>query len=105
MTTRRAVLGGLAALPIASRVSAQDRGRVVVVGGGYGGATAARFLARAGHDVTLVERDPVFVSCPFSNTVIGGLNGMEAITYDWAGLRADGVRLVQDEGTGLIAQG
>ncbi|GGL63192.1 NAD(P)/FAD-dependent oxidoreductase [Wenxinia marina] len=101
MTTRRTVLAGLAALPLATRVRAQDRGRVVVVGGGFGGATAARFLARAGHNVTLVERDPAFVTCPFSNTVLAGLNPLEAITFDWSGLRADGVTLVQDEATGV----
>lgn len=103
-TDRRTVLKGLgatAALALPQPVSAQDRGRVVVVGGGFGGATAARFLARIGHDVTLVERDQSYVTCPFSNTVLGGMSSMAAITFDYAGLEAEGVRLVRGEAAGV----
>jgi sulfide dehydrogenase [flavocytochrome c] flavoprotein subunit len=47
---------------------------VVVVGGGFGGATAARYLRLWGGnvDVTLVERNASFISCPISNLVVGG---------------------------------
>jgi sulfide dehydrogenase [flavocytochrome c] flavoprotein subunit len=51
-------------------------GHVVVVGGGYGGATVAKYLrmwSEGGVQVTLIERNPTFISCPISNLVIGGL--------------------------------
>jgi NADPH-dependent 2,4-dienoyl-CoA reductase/sulfur reductase-like enzyme len=92
-----ATVAALATLPAAPRVRAQDSGRVVVVGGGFGGATAARWLARMGHLVTLVERDATYLSCPFSNTVLGGLNTLAAITHDREALQADGVKLLQGE--------
>ncbi|HEY3582859.1 MAG TPA: FAD-dependent oxidoreductase, partial [Casimicrobiaceae bacterium] len=64
-------LGAVAALPfISTKALARARPRVVVIGAGYGGATAARYLALWGGDdvdVTLVERDVAFVSCPLSN--------------------------------------
>ena len=54
--------------------------RIVVIGGGFAGATTARFLKRADSrlDVTLVEPNPVFAACPFSNEVIAGLRDMRA---------------------------
>jgi sulfite dehydrogenase len=91
--------GGLALAGCAVAPSGPSIGRVVVVGGGYGGATAARYLRRWGGrvEVTLVERNPSFVSCPMSNLVIGGLQPLSFITRSYDGLRAAGVRLVQDE--------
>jgi NADPH-dependent 2,4-dienoyl-CoA reductase/sulfur reductase-like enzyme len=104
-TNRRDVLKGLgAAALLAHPVRAQDRGRVVVVGGGFGGATAARFLARAGHDVTLIERDAAYVTCPFSNTVLGGMAAMEDITFDLSALSSEGVRVIAGEATGVEGQ-
>ena len=50
-------------------------GRVVVIGGGYGGTTAAKYIrlwSRNRIDVTLVEQNAQFVSCPLSNLVLGG---------------------------------
>jgi sulfide dehydrogenase [flavocytochrome c] flavoprotein subunit len=74
-------------------------GRVVVVGGGFGGTTAARYLKLWGGnvDVTLVERNAAFVSCPLSNLVLGGHKTMADITRGYDGLRALGVKLVQGE--------
>ncbi len=74
-------------------------GRVVVVGGGFGGATAARYLRLWGGDidVTLVERNAEFVSCPMSNLVLGGYRSMAGITRGYGGLAAAGVRVVQGE--------
>jgi sulfide dehydrogenase [flavocytochrome c] flavoprotein subunit len=62
---------------------------VVVVGGGFGGSTAARYLRLWGGnvDVTLVERNPSFVSCPISNLVVGGHKQMADITRGYDGLR------------------
>ena len=74
-------------------------GRVVVVGGGFGGATAARYLKMWGGnvDVTLVERNAEFVSCPISNLVLGGNKQMADITRGYDGLKAMGVKMVQGE--------
>ena len=57
--------------------------RVVVVGGGFSGATAAKYLrlwSEGQVEVILVEPNPVFVSCPISNLVIGGSRGLGEIT-------------------------
>ncbi|WP_172296004.1 NAD(P)/FAD-dependent oxidoreductase [Pseudoruegeria sp. HB172150] len=95
--------GALAAVsPFPARpLRSQDRGRIVVVGGGFGGGTVARFLAVAGHDVTLVERNATFSTCPFSNTVLGGLNDMSAIAFNMKGLAAAGVTVIRREATGV----
>ena len=74
-------------------------GRVVVIGGGFGGASCAKYLRRLSADieVTLVERDSKFLTCPFSNAVLGGLYDMDFITHDYKALSADfGVRVVHD---------
>ncbi len=86
------------ATPGASASGAQ--GRVLVIGGGYGGATAAKYLKKWGGtaiDVTLVEREPVFISCPLSNLVLGGSRRIDELTVTYNGLRTAGVRVVQDE--------
>ena len=76
-------------------------GHVVVVGGGYGGATVAKYLrmwSEGGVQVTLIERNPTFISCPISNLVIGGQKTMEDITISYEGLRNKwGVRVIQDD--------
>lgn len=76
-------------------------GHVVVVGGGYGGATIAKYLrmwSEGGVQVTLIERNPTFISCPMSNLVIGGQKTMEDITVSYDNLKSKwGVRVVQDE--------
>jgi sulfite dehydrogenase len=95
-------LGGLALTGCAS--TTPSLGRVVVVGGGFGGATAARYLRLWGNvDVTLVERNASFVSCPISNLVVGGHKQMADITRGYDSLRAMGVKVVQGEVTAIDA--
>ena len=76
-------------------------GHVVVVGGGYGGATVAKYLrmwSEGGIQVTLIERNPTFISCPISNLVIGGTKTMEDITVSYDNLMNKwGIRIIQDE--------
>ncbi len=84
-----------AAVLAAPRVAAQAAGRVVVVGGGWGGASAASAVAALGHAVTLVEPDETFVSCPFSNAVLGGFGRIEDISFHHDGLAARGVTVVR----------
>ncbi|MGE7414373.1 NAD(P)/FAD-dependent oxidoreductase [Methylobacterium tarhaniae] len=93
---RRAVLAGLAAATLPRPALAQGaRGRVVVVGGGFGGATAARVLHRAGLAVTLVEPAETYLACPFSNEVIAGLRPLSAQAFGYEGVRASGVTLAR----------
>lgn len=83
----------------ASTASGPSIGRVVVIGGGFGGATAARYLKLWGGniDVTLVERNPNFISCPISNLVLGGHKQMADITRGYDGLKALGIKVLQGE--------
>ncbi|MFT3799773.1 MAG: FCSD flavin-binding domain-containing protein [Burkholderiaceae bacterium] len=73
--------------------------RVIVVGGGFGGATAARYLRQlAPHArVTLVEPATRFYTCPFSNLYLAGLRDWESLGHDYDGLRAAGVQVIHDQ--------
>jgi sulfide dehydrogenase [flavocytochrome c] flavoprotein chain len=100
--TRRDLLALAAAAPFGLRpLRAQDRGRVVVVGGGFGGGTVARYLAAAGHDVTVVEREPRFYTCPFSNAILGGFLDLQSIAFRMDGLAGAGVKVVEGEAAGV----
>ncbi len=97
-----AVAGGSAALASLGGCAMLGQGgpKVVVVGGGYGGATAARYIRMWGPqiEVTLIERDAAFVSCPLSNLVLGGSRTMEDITVSYDALRnKHGVKVLQGE--------
>jgi len=76
---------------------------VVVIGGGYGGATAAKYIRMwdPSIEVVLVERDASFVSCPISNLVLAGYSSMEEISRGYDGLRRHGVTVVRDEVTAI----
>jgi sulfide dehydrogenase [flavocytochrome c] flavoprotein chain len=82
-----------------------SKARVVVVGGGFGGATAAKYIRKwdPSIDVLLVERESSFVSCPISNLVLGGFTTMGEISRNHDGLRRHGVQLVRDEVTAIDA--
>jgi NADPH-dependent 2,4-dienoyl-CoA reductase/sulfur reductase-like enzyme len=84
--------------------SAAARARVLVVGGGYGGATAAKYvrkLSGGAIEVVLVERENAFVSCPMSNLVIGGSLTLADITLGYDGLDRWGVRRVRGEAVAI----
>ncbi|HEU4925342.1 MAG TPA: NAD(P)/FAD-dependent oxidoreductase [Burkholderiales bacterium] len=76
-----------------------SKARVVVVGGGFGGATAAKYIRMwdPSIDVVLIERDTSFVSCPISNMVLGGYTTVQELTRGYDGLRRHGVTVVHDE--------
>src|SRR3989442_12878553 len=61
--------------------------RVVVIGGGWGGATAAKYLrlADASIEVVLLEPNRQFVSCPFSNLVLSGVRSIDGLTFGYGG--------------------
>jgi DNA-directed RNA polymerase specialized sigma24 family protein len=96
------------ALGYATSARAANGPRVVVVGGGFGGATCAKYLKRADQNiqVTLVEPNTKFVTCPFSNYVIGGMRKVESITQSYDVLRTKhGVNVVHDTVTAIDAAG
>ena len=90
------VAAGLLAAPATLR--AQGRGRLLIVGGGFGGASAARF-ARVQFpqvDVTLVEPKDRFITCPYGNLILAGRRTLPQITHTYAGLVKRGVKHVRD---------
>jgi sulfite dehydrogenase len=98
-----AASAGAAAMSGCAGIGGRSSARVVVIGGGYGGATAARYLKEWAPDleVTLVERNEVFVSCPLSNLVLGGVTGISSISFGYENLRSRGVRIVHGEATAI----
>lgn len=104
--SRRSLLKGLGAaslLPLTTACSSLGRsatssaGQVVVVGGGFGGATAAKYIKRFNPavDVTLVEVNRTFHTCPFSNLVLAGERQLESIEHNYDELKnAYGVKVI-----------
>jgi NADPH-dependent 2,4-dienoyl-CoA reductase/sulfur reductase-like enzyme len=74
-----------------------------VIGGGWGGATAAKYvrLADPSIEVVLLEPNRQFVSCPFSNLVLSGVRTIDSLTMGYDGLRRRGVRILHEAATGL----
>jgi sulfide dehydrogenase [flavocytochrome c] flavoprotein subunit len=104
--SRRRFLGTAAAAAVAAGLpvrlkAAGSPARVVVIGGGYGGATVARFLLAADPriHVTLIEPNRALYSCPFSNAVIAGLKPYSMLRFGYDGVAGTGVRLVFDKAT------
>lgn len=98
--------GALAAASLsAPAVVGQGRPRVVVVGGGAGGATAARYIAKDSNgeiDVTLIEPTRTYYTCFFSNLYIGGFRDLRSIAHDYATLASEyGINVVHDWATGV----
>src|SRR6266849_3714725 len=82
-------------------------GRVIVIGGGYGGATAAKYLrmwSSGSIEVFLIERNAEFISCPLSNLVLGGTKTLSDITRGYGGLRSHGVQVLRDEATAITVE-
>lgn len=76
-------------------VFGQARRRVLVIGGGWGGATAAKYvrLTDPSIEVTLLEPNKEFISCPFSNLVLAGVESLKSLTLNYNGLRKHGVKI------------
>ena len=103
-------LGALGSLGMLSGCATAGGGhgpKVVVVGGGFGGATAAKYVrmwSDYGISVTLVEPNASFISCPISNLVLGGVKTMADITTPYDGLvKNHGVNVVHDSVTSIDA--
>jgi len=79
--------------------------KVVIVGGGTGGATAAKYIKMADEsiDVTIIEPNETYYTCYLSNEVLGGDRQMESIAHGYDGLKARGVKVVHDKAAGIDA--
>jgi sulfide dehydrogenase [flavocytochrome c] flavoprotein chain len=98
------VLGHAPLAHAAKHGMSKGSARVVVVGGGFGGATCAKYLRRLdpGVAVTLVEPSSKFITCPFSNLVLGGLRTMDSITHNFDALKKKhGVNVIHDTVTAI----
>jgi sulfide dehydrogenase [flavocytochrome c] flavoprotein subunit len=110
LMTRRNVVGGAAASAAAFALPrpscAQSAARIVVIGGGFGGASCARALKRidAKLEVTLLEPNRIFVACPFSNEVIAGLRDLVAQQYSYDRIAAEGVTVIAQAATKIDAK-
>jgi len=100
LMTRRNVVRGIAAttasLIFPCPLLAQSVARIIVIGGGFGGASCARALKRIDPklQVTLIEPNRTFTACPFSNEVIGGLRVLEQQQFTYDKIAAAGVTVI-----------
>lgn len=81
--------------------------RVVIIGGGFGGATAAKYIRMWSRniEVVLIERNPTFISCPMSNMVLGGTKSIQDLTVAYTALQTNyGVKLLKSEVTAINPQ-
>ncbi len=108
-------LGGLGALwlptmpswaqsssPLMSRIT--PNAKIVVIGGGFGGATAAKYLhewSQGALDITLIEPNPLFISCPLSNMVLSGVKSLAELSFGYDKLKQRGIRVVTDWATDI----
>lgn len=100
----KAIGAGVSTAALAACAGSPSRSgaRVVVVGAGYGGATCAKYLrmwSNGAVDVTLVEANRAFVSCPLSNLVLGGSKQIADLTIGYDGLVKRGVKVINEVAT------
>jgi len=95
--------GALAATTGCASITGSSKPQVVVIGGGYGGATAAKYVrmwSEGSIEVTIVEPNPNFISCPLSNLVLGGSKQIADLTTSYDELvRHHGIKLLRDTAT------
>ncbi|HYD33509.1 MAG TPA: NAD(P)/FAD-dependent oxidoreductase [Methylophilaceae bacterium] len=93
-----------AAMPRFANASTWARRRLVVVGGGFAGATVAKYLRLWTHaqvDVVMVEPSSTFISCPMSNLVLGGSRNLSDLTFGYGALQQRGIDWIQDAVTAI----
>ncbi len=102
-----ASLGTLAGCASATPATSNARYKVVIVGAGYGGSTCARYLKmwEPKIEVTVIEPNDKFISCPFSNTVLAGINNLEDISFGYDNVKKVVDAWVQDTVTGIDTAG
>lgn len=94
---------GATALTGCATTGGASAGRVVVIGAGIGGGTAAKYVKMWSPDidVTVVEREAGYVSCPISNLVLAGNTTLNDISRDYRGLAERGVKVVRDNAVAI----
>ncbi|HLD08533.1 MAG TPA: NAD(P)/FAD-dependent oxidoreductase [Methylophilaceae bacterium] len=107
LTAASAAMASLASCAGANRLGSKSKsiGRVVVVGGGYAGATAAKYLrmwSGGSIEVVVIEPNPYFISCPLSNLVLGGNKRIGDMTFTYDALKNNhGIQWVHDAVTAI----
>src|SRR5271169_2562922 len=109
MTWTRRKFGGFAGTSLVAALGAraargQSKARVVVIGGGIGGATVAKYLATSSAkiNVTLLEPKERYTTCFFSNLYLAGLRSLESLTHDYETLaRQYGIKVIHDTASAL----
>jgi sulfide dehydrogenase [flavocytochrome c] flavoprotein subunit len=108
MLDRRTLLKSVAATGAATLLSvpviAQSQARVVVVGGGFAGATCARELKRSGVAVTLVEPNATYTACPLSNGVVAGMRPLSAQQFGYDAVKKEGITIAAQNATRVDVQ-
>lgn len=100
------VLGTLGAMS-PSAFGKGKKGRVIIIGGGYGGTIAAKYIRMADPDidVLLIEKNATYVSCPLSNEVLSGERTIESLSFGYDGLSTNhGIKIMQDEVVSINAE-
>jgi len=98
----------LASFPSMAKADVPAQGRIIIIGGGYAGATAAKYLRLWGGDkleIILVEKNTTFVSCPLSNLVLGGSKQIGDLTFNYSGLDRYNIKRLHDEAIGVDVAG
>src|SRR4051812_3211784 len=105
MNRRRFLAASAATLTACATPLGKAKPRLVVVGAGFGGAAVAKYVASwdRGIDITVVEQNERFISCPISNLVLGGNRTMQDITRSYDGLRKYSVELVRAQALAIDA--
>lgn len=95
------LLGDLAYAEATSKSAGVMNAKLVVVGGGFAGSTAARYLKAMAPklSVTLIDKRPKYIACPFSNLVIAGQRDISQQHFDRQALTAEGIEFIADEAT------
>ena len=94
---------GATTLAGCATTSGGSAGRVVVIGAGIGGGTAAKYVKMWAPDidVTVVERETGFISCPISNLVLAGNTTLNEISRDYSKLSAHNIKVVRDDAVAI----
>ena len=96
-------LGALSLTGVNSFAIAQGRARILIVGGGAGGATVAHFVKRdaPNQDVTIIEQRPTYATSFYSNLAVGGFRTFESLSHNYGNLKKRGINVVVDKATAV----